>query len=89
MKKGFSHMKIMAICCGLPLIGFLLIGILGVRVPSLETLLFLVCPIGMGYMMLAMHRDNEPIKKPSCCDSDDARQSVSANKGSLLESESS
>ena len=34
-----KHMKMMAICCGLPIVGFLLIGLLGIRSPSLETML--------------------------------------------------
>jgi hypothetical protein len=70
-KQGHSfakHMKMMVICCGLPIIGFLTIGILGISMPSLETLLLLVCPIGMIGMMYMMHRDNQSERKDnSCC----------------------
>jgi hypothetical protein len=86
MKKGFSHMKIMAICCGLPLIGFLLIGILGIRVPSLEMLLYLACPIGMGYMMLTMHRKDEHAKGKSCSETDEGKLDMPQNIGDLRES---
>jgi hypothetical protein len=87
MKKGFSHMKMMAICCGLPLVGFLLIGILGIKAPSLETLLYLVCPIGMGYMMLTMNR-NEHQEGESCCGTEEGKQELSENLGNLPESKS-
>lgn len=53
-----GHMWMMAICCGLPIAGFLAIAILGVSLPSLETLFLLLCPIGMIGMMYFMHRDN-------------------------------
>jgi hypothetical protein len=70
-KQGHSHAKhmwMMAICCGLPIVGFLAIGALGVSAPSLETLIALICPIGMVGMMYMMHRDSR--KKEgghSCC----------------------
>ena len=53
-----GHMWMMAICCGLPIIGFLAIAVLGISMPSLETALFLICPIGMIAMMYFMHRDH-------------------------------
>lgn len=53
-----GHMWMMAICCGLPIIGFLAIAVLGISLPSLETVLFLLCPIGMIGMMYFMHRDD-------------------------------
>jgi len=53
-----GHMWMMAICCGLPIIGFLAIAVLGISMPSLETVLLLICPIGMIAMMYFMHRDN-------------------------------
>jgi len=53
-----GHMWMMAICCGLPIIGFLAIALLGISMPSLETVLLLICPIGMIGMMYFMHRDN-------------------------------
>ena len=53
-----GHMWMMAICCGLPIIGFLAIAALGISMPSLETALLIICPIGMIGMMYFMHRDN-------------------------------
>ena len=53
-----GHMKMMAICCGLPIIGFLAIAVLGISMPSLETALLLICPIGMIAMMYFMRRDH-------------------------------
>ncbi|NCF38049.1 MAG: hypothetical protein GWP56_17000 [Gammaproteobacteria bacterium] len=52
-----GHMWMMAICCGLPIIGFLAIAVLGISLPSLETVFLLLCPIGMIGMMYFMHRD--------------------------------
>lgn len=52
-----GHLWMMAICCGLPIVGFLAIAGLGVSLPSLETLFLLLCPIGMAGMMYFMHRD--------------------------------
>jgi hypothetical protein len=73
-KQGHSHVKhlwMMAICCGLPIIGFLAIGILGISMPSLETLFLLICPIGMVGMIYMMHRDSQgKDKKHSCCQSE-------------------
>jgi len=53
-----GHMWMMAICCGLPIIGFLAIAAIGISMPSLETALLFICPIGMIGMMYFMHRDN-------------------------------
>ena len=73
-KQGHSHAKhmwMMAICCGLPIIGFLAIGILGLSMPSLETLFLLICPIGMIGIMYMMRRDSQgKDKKHSCCQSE-------------------
>lgn len=55
-----GHMWMMAICCGLPIAGFLAIAMLGISLPSLETILLLLCPIGMIGMMYFMHRDGCP-----------------------------
>jgi hypothetical protein len=72
-KQGHSHVKhmwMMAICCGLPIIGFLVIGVIGISMPSIETLLLLICPIGMVGMMYMMHRDSQQKEKGSaCCES--------------------
>ena len=49
----------MSICCGLPIIGFLAIGILGISMPSLEILLLVIYPVGMVGTMYMMHRDSQ------------------------------
>lgn len=70
--KGHSHAKhmwMMAVCCGLPIIGFLVIGAIGISMPSLETLFLIICPIGMIGMMYMMHRDSQQ-KGSACCDSE-------------------
>ncbi len=70
--QGHSHAKhmwMMAICCGLPIIGFLVIGAIGISMPSLETLFLIICPIGMVGMMYMMHRDSQG-KGNACCDSE-------------------
>jgi hypothetical protein len=78
--SGSKHMWMMAICCGLPIIGFLAIGILGLSMPSLETLFLLICPIGMVGMMYMMHRDSlEKGKKHSCCQSEKSDDEVVAD----------
>ena len=60
-QKGHQHRRhvwLMALCCGLPIVGFLVIGLIGISMPSLETALLFVCPIGMIAMMYFMHRDH-------------------------------
>ena len=86
-KKGFNHMWIMAICCGLPIVGFMIIGALGTRSASLETLLFWICPIGMGAMMLMMHHKEGHKEGSSCCASGEEKQKNPENLGSLQEGE--
>jgi hypothetical protein len=54
-----KHMWMMVLCCGLPIVGFLAIGALGISSPSLETLIAIICPIGMIGMMYMMHRDQQ------------------------------
>ena len=74
--KGHSHAKhmwMMAVCCGLPIIGFLVIGAIGISMPSLETLLLIICPIGMIGMMYMMHRDSQQ-KGSACCDSKESTE---------------
>ena len=88
MKKDFNHMQIIAICCGLPIVGFMVIEVLGTRSLSLETLLFLACPIGMGAMMLMMHRNNKHTAGSSCCESVEAKQDNPENIRGLRENES-
>ncbi len=63
-----KHMWIMAVCCGLPVAGFLAIGLLGLNMPSLITFLLLICLTGMAGMMFMMHRDGKgSVKGRSCC----------------------
>lgn len=69
-KSHMKHMWMMAVCCGLPILGFIAIGVLGITMPSLETVLLLVCPIGMVAMMYMMRRDNQG-KAGSCCESEE------------------
>jgi hypothetical protein len=59
-KHGHSgHLKIMVFCCGVPIVGLLLISYFGISNALLETLLILICPIGMVAMMVMM-RKKEP-----------------------------
>jgi hypothetical protein len=51
-----GHMKMMAICCGVPIVGLLLISYFGIVNTSLETILLLICPIGMVAMMVMMRK---------------------------------
>jgi hypothetical protein len=53
---GHSHMKMMAICCGVPILGALAISYYGIQSESLSILVALICPIGMGVMMFMMHK---------------------------------
>lgn len=46
-----GHMWMMAICCGLPIIGFLAIAPLSFSLPTLELALFVICAIGMMVMV--------------------------------------
>ena len=87
-KKGFNHMWMMAICCGLPIVGFIVIGALGITSASLERLLFWICPIGMIAMMFMMHRNNEHTEGKSCCESVKAKQENHENIRGLQESKS-
>ena len=75
-KQGHSHtrhMKMMAICCGLPIIGFLAIAILGISMPSLEILLLVICSVGMIGMMYMMNRDSQGKENGhSCCQTEES-----------------
>ena len=86
-KKGFNHMWMMVICCGLPIVGFMVIGTLGISSASLETLLFWICPIGMGAMMFMMHRKNGPAEGSACCESEKTKQDTPEHIRTLQESE--
>jgi hypothetical protein len=68
-----GHMWMMVVCCGLPIIGFIAIAVLGVSMPSLETALLLICPIGMMYMMRrdsCPERENDAVVKPDITSGD-------------------
>jgi hypothetical protein len=69
------HIKMMVICCGVPLLGIITIGLLGISLPSLETLLLVICPIGMGAMLWMMMREpRTSTKERSCCQPNDAHE---------------
>ena len=68
-----KHMAMMAICCALPIAGFLTIAALGINAPSLETLIALICPLGMVAMMYMMFRDHKNEgNEHSCCKNEEA-----------------
>ena len=70
-----GHMWMMAVCCGLPIIGFIAIAVIGISMPSLETALLLICPIGMIGMMYMMRRDSCTERKNDAGDKPDIASS--------------
>ena len=75
-----KHMWMMVICCGLPILGFMAVGALGINAPSFETLIFLICPIGMVLMMFSMRKQHGDQKEGhSCCHSKDEHQEKTLN----------
>jgi hypothetical protein len=88
MKKRFNHMWTMVICCGLPIVGFMVIGVLEISSVSLETFLFWICPIGMGAMMLMTHHKHEHTEESPCCESREASHGYPCKIGNLQENES-
>ena len=72
-----GHMKMMAICCGVPIVGLLLISYFGISSALLETLLILICPIGMVAMMVMMRKKehgHSHDQNHSCCHTSSAKQ---------------
>lgn len=58
-----GHMWLMAIFCGLAIIGFLAVGAPSVSLPSLELALLVICAIGMTGMMYMMNRSSREQSK--------------------------
>lgn len=83
-----GHMKMMAICCGVPILGFLLIAGLGLSLPSLETALLLICPIGMIVMMVMMRKKSDH-SAYSCCQPDSDKKVSSDDRAVPTDSLSS
>ena len=79
-KKGFNPIWIMPICCGLPILGFLVIGALGSSSSFLETLFVWACPIGMVAIML-MHNKQAQKEGSSCCAAAEEKQDDLVNTG--------
>ena len=63
---SMKHMWIMAACCAIPIVGFLVIGATGAAFSFFEPLFSLICVAGMGYMMFSMHKDHTREKDALC-----------------------
>ncbi|MEL7655195.1 MAG: hypothetical protein AAGU75_04720 [Bacillota bacterium] len=62
-KSHISHMKMMALCCGLPILLILLLPLIGYKGILLSIVPFL-CPIFMGAMMIPMMFMGRKQEKP-------------------------
>gem|GEM_PF-1589902 len=53
------HLWMMALCCGLPILGFLLLGSSRSSSPSLATFLVLICPVVLGAVLVLNSEDED------------------------------
>jgi len=79
-----NHMKMMALCCGLPILLVLSISFFGIQSESLDSLVFLLCPLLMGGMMFM----NRKKGGSSCCDSDETKEVKQTEKVEVSKSNS-
>ena len=61
--KAHNHLKMMALCCGIPIVLGIGISHVGFKSEFTDNLLFLLCPLMMGGMMLI----NRKKDSNSCC----------------------
>lgn len=60
-----KHIAMMAVCCGLPILLLVGISVYGIASQSLETLILLICPVGMVSIMWMMMRSDKPVSTKS------------------------
>lgn len=58
-KGPMSHIKMMAVCCGAPVLLLLLLPLLGLKGGIFSNLIFLICPIMMVAMIPMMLRGHK------------------------------
>lgn len=70
-----GHLRLMIICCGLPLLALIVVSAVGLDASSIEILLLIACPALMITMMSMMNRKHGQREQNSCCQSlaDDKR----------------